>query len=98
MFESKTTTADNELKALVRDAQALSGQATTVASAKADKSRTRDIKRLAVLAARISRPSRLIFFKMGQAEVGAIIERQLGKGTRSADCDGYVIQSDRSQG
>ena len=35
MFESKTTAADNELKALVRDAQALFDEATAAGGAKA---------------------------------------------------------------
>ena len=44
MFESKTTHAENELKALVRDAQALFDEATTAGGAKAEELRTQGIK------------------------------------------------------
>ncbi len=46
MFESKTTHAENELKALVRDAQALFDQATAAGGAKAEELRTQGMKML----------------------------------------------------
>ena len=46
MFESKTTAADNELKALVRDAQALFDEATAAGGAKAEELRAQGMKML----------------------------------------------------
>ncbi|CAM8647389.1 ElaB Uncharacterized conserved protein [Oxalobacteraceae bacterium] len=46
MFESKTTNADNELKALVRDAQALFDEATAAGGAKAEELRAQGMKML----------------------------------------------------
>jgi ElaB/YqjD/DUF883 family membrane-anchored ribosome-binding protein len=46
MFESKTTHTENELKALVRDAQALFDEATTAGGAKAEELRTQGMKML----------------------------------------------------
>ena len=46
MFESKTTTAENELKALVRDAQALFDEATTAGGIKAEELRAQGMKML----------------------------------------------------
>ena len=46
MAESKTITADNELKALVRDAQALFDEATTAGGAKAEELHAQGIKML----------------------------------------------------
>ena len=46
MFESKMTNADNELKALVRDAQALFDEATAAGGAKAEELRAQGMKML----------------------------------------------------
>ncbi len=46
MSESKTTTADNELKALVRDAQALFDEATAAGGARAEELRAQGMKML----------------------------------------------------
>lgn len=46
MSEFKTTTADNELKALVRDAQALLEEATAAGGAKAEEMRAQGMKML----------------------------------------------------